>query len=202
MVKRNASISATLSDSETERWLINTDSAHAVRAAISSDGEPYDVDIQTAPLYPGVGSFDTQDFSTVLPGGARTLRETSEVQLATDMVNEAVFVEITNNAGSDVTFSGSIDTYGFASDRSLMDFLMGPAANRPHVWVDGESVQRNTESTYVPQDLTASAAPEPGDDGTLAVHDGTGSPAAGLYRSDSGNTQWVKVEDNTTTISY
>lgn len=53
-----------------------------------------------------------------------------------------------------------------------------------------------------PQDLTDSGAPAPSNDHTYAHHDGSGSPAEGLYRSDSGNSQWVKVEDNTTTISY
>lgn len=34
----------------------------------------------------------------------------------------------------------------------------------------------------------------------LAMHDGSGTPARGLYRWEDGNLQWVKVEDNTVTI--
>ena len=55
-----------------------------------------------------------------------------------------------------------------------------------------------------PQDLTAGDAPEPGDDGVQAVHDGTGTPAAGTYTSDPANNQWVGADDTTagTTIAY
>lgn len=51
------------------------------------------------------------------------------------------------------------------------------------------------------QDLTASDAPSPGDPGVVAMHDGTNAPED-LYRSDPGNSQWVRVGDETTTISY
>jgi len=51
------------------------------------------------------------------------------------------------------------------------------------------------------QDLTASSAPSPSEEGVYATHDGTGS-AAGLYRSDPENNRWVKVENNSVRISY
>lgn len=52
-----------------------------------------------------------------------------------------------------------------------------------------------------PTDLTGSTL-DPASEGVYAHHDGTGTPDAGLYRSDPGNNQWVKVEDNATTIAY
>lgn len=51
------------------------------------------------------------------------------------------------------------------------------------------------------QDLTASAD-DPATADQYATHDGSGSIAAGLYRSDPVNNQWVKVEDNAVTIAY
>lgn len=54
------------------------------------------------------------------------------------------------------------------------------------------------------QDLTAGDAPAPTVNGVQAVHDGTGTPAAGTYTSDPANNQWVGADDRTsgTTIAY
>jgi len=54
------------------------------------------------------------------------------------------------------------------------------------------------------QDLTAGDAPAPTSNGVLAVHDGTGTPAAGSYAADPANNQWVGADDRTsgTTIAY
>lgn len=61
------------------------------------------------------------------------------------------------------------------------------------------ALQRTT-----PQDLTAADAPAPSSNGVQAVHDGTGTPAAGVYTSDPGNNQWVGGDARTTgtTIAY
>lgn len=52
-------------------------------------------------------------------------------------------------------------------------------------------------AVFNPEDLTARTGHA---DGEHAVHDGSGTPAAGTYRWDSGGAAWVKVEDNTVTI--
>jgi len=55
-----------------------------------------------------------------------------------------------------------------------------------------------------PQDLTAAGAPAPDIAGFIAFHDGSGTPTAGMYKSDPGNTQWKGADPDTsgTTISY
>ncbi len=57
-----------------------------------------------------------------------------------------------------------------------------------------------TATRLVPVDLT-SKSDDPSEV-RYYHHDGSGTPAAGLYRSDPGNSQYVRVEDNSVTIAY
>lgn len=73
--------------------------------------------------------------------------------------------------------------------------------NTGHVYDEAASRGTTEDAFFIGNyDLSTASAPAPeGSVPCLAMHTGTDP---GLYRSDKGNSQWVKIEDNTVTISY
>lgn len=64
----------------------------------------------------------------------------------------------------------------------------------PRRYDPSKEVNRHQAPTHqYAEDLTASGAPAPTDNGVFATHDGTGTPPAGLYESDPANSQWVGI---------
>lgn len=140
MVRYNTSINVSLDDGETERFVVETGDVDAVRVDLSAGAQPYDVDIATAPMHRGQGSFDANDYVGCLPQGVETYTDTNEHTTATDVVAESVYVEITNNSGGSAVFSGSISTHSPTANVSTARFATEGTSERAMGWRDGKAL--------------------------------------------------------------
>lgn len=126
------SISGQLEPGEAERWVVETRSYDAVRATISADGQPYEVDIQTG------SELNFPTYESVLPLGPEKFADTEEHTIGTDTTEDAVFVQVTNTANETVTVSGSISRHSEDAETTVSSFLTAGTGNRPLAYRDGE----------------------------------------------------------------
>lgn len=92
------------------------------------------------------------------------------------------------------------ELFSYYTRLAKLGIVQSPTAWYDDSWSEQQIINPNDQTNTLPaQDLTVASAPVPTRDDVLAIHNGTDP---GLYRSDSANSQWVKVEDNTVTIAY
>jgi hypothetical protein len=142
MVQYSRDIDIQLDDGETERFVVQTFGDDAVRVDLSGDGSPYDVDIQTAGEHPTPANFNPGEYMSCLPLGSEMYTDTSEHTTATEVVDESVFVAVTNNSGSPTQFSGTIQTHSHDSRDSAASFTTSGTGSRASGYRDGLGLRR------------------------------------------------------------
>lgn len=140
MAQFTSDISVTLDDGETERFVVDTLKADAVRVDLSADGAPYDVDIQTSETFPDAANFNAGDYTSSLPFGAETYTDTNEHTTAAEAVDQSVYVAITNNSGSPALFTGSISTLSASAGETVESFTTKGTGSRPMASRDGRAL--------------------------------------------------------------
>lgn len=145
MVLFTPNINASLAAGETERWVVQTTTKVAARVTLSANGQPYDVDVATAENEPRPGDFDTGNYDTSLPTGAITISDTDDHTIGVDAVDNSIYVEVTNNSGSQMTVSGSIYLLSSDAASSVEQFTTQRVGERSNAWLDGKGLENATE---------------------------------------------------------
>jgi hypothetical protein len=135
--------SLTLSDGESEQFVVQTFRDDALKVELDGDNTPYDLDIQTAENHPEPGNFNASDYERSLPLGVETFTDTNTHTTAVDSVNVSTFVEITNNSGGDATFNGSIETHSQSAPSTAQEFATRGTGGRASAYRDGKALSRD-----------------------------------------------------------
>lgn len=130
-------INVTLADTEQEEYVIPAGRLRAVRVDFSGTGSPYDIDITTAPFHPDRGGYGAQNYNTALPNGAITINDANDHVLGARAIDQSVAVVITNNAGQEERFTGSINTLGVDSNEPPELFMARGTGDSPTAVLDG-----------------------------------------------------------------
>lgn len=136
MVRNSSTLAATVAAGDTEYWYIEAAGKDAVRVDISADGSPYDVDVLTGGNHPPRGSFDANDYTSIL-SAAQTFEDTNNHTVGGDAVSRSVAVAVTNNSGAQITVDGEINTHEPADAESAAAFLADGVSAVGKTVVDG-----------------------------------------------------------------
>lgn len=138
MTVYSSNLSGSLEPGESERFVVETRAHDAVKAAFSADGQPYEVDVQTGT------ELNFPSYTSVLPLGVQEFTDTNEHTLATDIADDAVYVEVTNTSNSTISLDGVINKHSENSDTTVGDFLTTGTGERGVAYLDGKLIT-NTE---------------------------------------------------------
>lgn len=169
MATFSSNISGSLSPDETRYWVIDTDSVDAVLVEITASGSPYEVDVLTTGTSYTDGVFARESYDSSLVSPPRTVNDTSTHEYGSEVVRNAVAVEVTNTGSSRIAVSGQINTKSANSDTSPLAFLQGNSGQAPASVRDGQLTTAATANPYTDEDAQDAVGAMA--DGTLTYDD-------------------------------